>query len=122
MNRFLFCSTVFNKKQYTILEYEDKHDVIDKLNYLLTHREEPVIWPLFTKSDVEELVPMDKSLASVLRGLTEFSDICKIRYNGLIYQVDEIKPSRLIKGYWNILTDKGIRLLDPVYIEFTTGC
>lgn len=120
MSRFLFCSTVFKRKQYTVLNYEEKDNLIEKLGYLLTHRKDAVIWPLFVKSDIEECIPMDRSLASLLRGLIGGSDACRIRYNGGIYQVEEIKQSEesILKSYWSVLTDKGLFLLDPTDIEF----
>lgn len=117
MKQFLFCSTVFFKKQYTVMEFE-KENVVEKLHYLLTHREDAVIWPLFVKSDIEELVSMDPSLSKVLKGIEVGSDTCKIKYNGLIYEVDEITLCRDIKHFWKCITNKGNRILDPSCIEF----
>ena len=118
MRKFLFCSTVFFKKQYTVMEFE-KEDAIEKMHYLLTHRENGVFWPLFVKSDVEELVLMDPSLSKVLKGIEiESSDECKIKYNGRIYQVDEITLCRDIQHFWKCTTTIGNRILDPTCIEF----
>ncbi len=118
MRQFLFCSTVFLKRQYTVMDFQEKDDLVEKLSYLLEHREDAVIWPLFVKSDIEELVSMDASLSKILKGIEVGSDTCKIRYNGLIYEVEEITLSRDIKHFWKCTTSKGNRLLDPECIQF----
>lgn len=118
MKQFLFCSTVLLKKQYTVMTFEDKDNVIEKMHYLLTHREDAVFWPLFVKSDIEELVLMEPSLTSQLKGIQLCSGTCKIRYNGWTYEIDEITLSKTIKGYWKCSTNCGNRLFDPEYIEF----
>jgi hypothetical protein len=121
MPKFLFCSTVLNRKQYTVLNYQESDNLVEKLDYLLTHRIDAVIWPLFVKSDIKECLPMDRSLPSLLRGVIVGSDTCKIRYNGNVYQVDEITKSQTLKRYWHVQTDCGDYLLDPQNIEFILG-
>jgi hypothetical protein len=116
--QFLLCSTVLNRKQYTVLPYKIEDNLVEKLNYLLTHRKDAVFWPLFVKSDIKELAPMDQSLPHLLRGLIVGSDACKIRYNGRIYQVEEIKLSNRFKGYWSIISGPNNFHLDPSGIEF----
>jgi len=118
MKQFLFCSTVFGKQQYSILFIKDEEDTVTKINYLLIHRQDAVFWPLFTKEDVQECLPMDKSLTKLLRGIIVGSKSCRIRYNGGIYRVDEIKSSSEIQGYWSVRTQIGECSIDPASIEF----
>lgn len=117
MKQFLFCSTVFKKKQFSVQYFKDE-EIVQKIDYLLKHREDAVFWPLFVKADVKECLPMDKSLSSLLRGIIVGSAKCEIRYNGGIYQVDEIVPSKKMKGYWCVRTPEEDYLLDPTEIEF----
>ena len=118
MLQFLFCSTVFNKRQYTIFNFEENEKAIQKLSYLLTHRADAVIWPVFTRDDVDELLHMDESLAPLFRGLTLGTNPCRIRYNGKTYQLDEIVRSRSFKNYWNVTTDLGHFSIDPTSVWF----
>lgn len=116
--QFLLCSTVFNRKQFTVIDLAKEENPVDKINYLLTNRQDAVLWPLFVKSDIEEVLPMDPSLSSILRGLVVGSDTCRVRYNGWIYQIEEIAPSSVIPGYWKCMTNCGSRLFDPECIQF----
>jgi hypothetical protein len=116
--QFLLCSTVFNRKQFTVVDFAKEENPADKINYLLTNRQDAVLWPLFVKSDIEEVLPMDPSLSSILRGLVVGSDTCRMRYNGWIYQIEEIAPSSVIPGYWKCMTNCGSRLFDPECIQF----
>lgn len=125
MKQFLTCCTNFDKKMYKTFSVEDKNykdrrNLVDRISYFLQHYENAVVWPLFVKSDIEEMVSMDSSLASVLQDLqvNPDSDTCKIRYIGRIYLVNEITRSKALKGYWRCETECGSRLLDPNCIEF----
>lgn len=117
MKQFLFSSIVFGKKRFSVQVFKQE-EMVEKINYLLTHRQDAVFWPLFTKADIKECLPMDQSLPSLLQGMVVGSAACKIRYNGGIYQVDEIVPSNELKGYWCVRTPVGDCLLDPNNIEF----
>ena len=116
--QFLFCSTVYERKQYTVLPFKPEDNLVEKLNYLLTHRKDAVIWPLFVKSDVKEVQGMDKSIPCLLRGLIVGSDECRIQYNGRIYQVEEITLSSTLKGYWKVISNNEVLLFDPTNMEF----
>lgn len=118
MRQFLFCSTVFKEKQYTILDFAPEDNLVAKINYLLKHRQDAVFWPLFVKSDIRELVLMDKSLSVVLKGLTVGSDVCRIKYNGRIYEIDEITSSNIITGWWKVMSHGEPHLFDPAYVQF----
>lgn len=117
MKQFLFSSVVFNKTRYTLLRYGDDVDIVQKLDYLLKHRTNPVIWPLFVKADIDECLCMDKSIPSLLKGLVVSSVKCSMRYNGGIYQIDEIVPSTMLDGYWSVRTNLGMCEFDPTNIE-----
>lgn len=116
MKQFLFCSTVFKKSQFSIQFFKDE-EIVSRIDYLLKHRENAVLWPLFNKADIKKCLPMDPSLPSLLRGVMVGSATCKIRYNGRIYQVDEITLSDEFKGYWCIKTSIGNCSFDPEGIE-----
>lgn len=118
MKKFLFCSTVLGRKQYTVLIYRPETNLIEEFKYLLSHRKDAVIWPLFVKADIEECVLIDKSIPSLLKGITVGSAEFKMRYNGRIYQIDEITDTDVLPGYWNITTNEGRCLFDPDNIEF----
>lgn len=123
MKRFLFCSTVFNKKQYTLFDYEDVNKMVEKFNYLLNHRENPVLWPCYSKEERDELINMDpKNIAPIFKGVSNFYvQGCKIKCGGWTYEVYEITLSNILKGYWKVTTEMGIRHLDPATITFL-GC
>ena len=118
MKYFLLSYTGFTKKQYKILHYEEINCLVQKFNYILNHIPQCVIWPVFSKSDKEELIDMNANLSVILKDISEFSDECKIRYNGIVYEVYEITLSNMIKNYWKVTTEKGTYLLDPNYIDF----
>lgn len=121
MKQFLFSSTVLNKRRYTLMEFKDEEDLIAKLNYLLYHRENATLWPIFNRQDIEELLQMDPKLGSTLRGAIVGSESCMIKYNSMTYEVYEITRSDMIKSYWNVVTPKGTLLLYPECIEFITN-
>lgn len=118
MKQFLLCSTVFDKKQYCLLGFDKSDVIINDINNIFKRKNEPTIWPVFTKNDIKELMLMEPSLSTMLKDVSVSSTKCKIRYNGWIYEVDEITLSKVIKGYWKVMTNCGPRLLDPSCIEF----
>lgn len=113
MLQFLLCSTAFNKKQYTVLKYEKKDNVVEKLHYYLTHREDAVIWPLFVKSDIEELLIMEPSLSKVLKDVVVGSDTFKIKYKSRTYEIDEIALSNILRNQWRCSTNGKSCLFHP---------
>jgi hypothetical protein len=118
MIRFLFCSTVFNRKQYTIIDYSKQQKIVEAVNYLLHHRQNPVFWPLVTREDADEVIGMDRKILEPMLRKIEFNkQPCRVRYNGIVYEVEEITLSSSIPTYWHIHTNNGDQLFDPNYIE-----
>ena len=123
MKHFLFCSSSFDKKIYKIFEteiksYYDCIKAVSELNAFLQHNPDAVIWPLFNKADIDELVLMNPELASMLKDIKlEDETICRIRYNGWIYEVNEITVSKSLKGFWKCDTNSGSRLFHPGCVE-----
>lgn len=116
--QFLFCSTVFKRKQYTVMHFKPESNLVEELNYFLTHRTDGFFWPLYVKADIMKCHSIDPVVPLLLRGLMVGSAKCKLQYNGKIFDIDEIVLSNDIPSYWKIRTNSGTYLIDPTSAEF----